>query len=464
MEDPRAKILLVDDDPAILNQLKWGLAALYEVVTAQTPDEAMAALQREKPELVTLDLAVASNDPESGFQLLDRFLSHDPSLKVVMITGNEDRENAIRAVNQGAFDFFRKPVDLEELRMLLRRAEALRHLEQENATLRARLREEGSLGRMLGRSDAIHGVFSMIRKVAPADVTVLITGDSGTGKELVARELHRHSGRSEAPFVSISCGAIPESLLESELFGHEKGAFTSAHASREGKLEMAAGGTVFLDEIGEMPMSLQVKILRFLQEREIERVGGRKVIPLDVRVLAATNRDLRGEVAKGTFREDLYFRLSVVNIHLPPLRERREDVVYLAQQFLERYGTEFHRGRLTFSRDALRALQRHPWQGNVRELEHRVQRAVVLSSGRVVRAEDLELTSEDNGGLLPLREAREVAERRVVLEALRRSCGNIARAAKDLEISRPTLHDLLRKLSIQAADYKDGMGPDKEDG
>ena len=454
-----AKVLLVDDDPAILNQLKWGLNSTYEVSTALTPDEAWDALRREHPDLVTLDLAMENSDPESGFNLLDRFLNHDPYLKVVMVTGNEDRGNALRAVERGAFDYFTKPVDLDELRIMLRRAISIRDLERENASLRQRLRETGSLGKILGKSDEMQHVFRMIRKVALADVTVLVTGDSGTGKELVAREVHQLSNRADKPFVGISCGAIPENLLESELFGHEKGSFTSAHAMREGKLETANGGTVFLDEIGEMPMSLQVKILRFLQEREVERVGGRKVIPLDVRVIAATNRDLREEVADGRFREDLFFRLSVVNIHLPLLRQRKQDVVHLAQHFLERYCSEFQRSKLTFSRDALRAIQRYAWPGNVRELEHRIQRAVVLSSGRVVRAVDLELESEKTTEMIPLRAAREIAERRVVEEALRRSCGNIARAAKDLEISRPTLHDLLRKFSINAGRFKDGMGP-----
>jgi len=453
------KLLIVDDDPSILSQLKWGLSTDYEVITAARTADAWEALRRHQPDVVTLDLAMEDGDPEAGFDTLERFLSHDPSLKVVLVTGHDHRRNALRAVERGAFDFFTKPVDLDELRVLLKRAVSLRNLERENASLRERLSEAGGLGRILGRSDEIQGVFRMIRKVAPTDVTVLLTGDSGTGKELAAREIHRLSPRQDGSFVSISCGAIPETLLESELFGHERGAFTDAHVAREGKLEAADGGTVFLDEIGEMPLSLQVKILRFLQEREVERVGGRKVIPLDVRVIAATNRDLREEVKRGAFREDLFFRLSVVNVHLPRLRDRRSDVVYLAQRFLERYCAEFQRGRLTLSRDALRAMQRYAWPGNVRELEHRIQRAVVLAGGRVIRADDLELESEGEGTLVPLRAARETAERRVVTEALRLNCGNIARAARDLEVSRPTLHDLLRKFEIVAADYKNGMGP-----
>jgi len=455
----RPKVLVVDDDPSILHQLKWGLAEEYEVTTAADPDEAWGRVMEQKPDLVTLDLALVGDDPESGFVLLDRMISYDPLLKVIPVTGHDARTNALRAVDRGAFDFFTKPIALDELRILLRRAAALRRLEHENAGLKERLNREGSLGRILGHSTEIQKVFRLIRKVAPADVTVLITGDSGTGKELVAREIHRLSGRTDQPFVSISCGAIPENLLESELFGHEKGSFTDAYTSREGKLETANGGTVFLDEVGEMPLSLQVKILRFLQEREVERVGGRKVIPLDVRVLAATNRDLKEDVAKGRFREDLFFRLSVVNIHLPPLRERKADIVYLAECFLERYSAELGRGKLSLSRQALRALQHYSWPGNVRELEHRVQRGIVLSRGRVIRAEDLELEGENEVELSNLRAAREEAERKVVNEALRRNCGNIARAARDLEISRPTLHDLLRKLEIHAVEFKNGIGP-----
>ncbi len=463
-EDRKPKLLVVDDDPAILRQIKWGLTEDCQVLTADGVDAAWEQLREHRPEVVTLDLAIEGDDPESGFGLLDRLVSFDPLLKVVMVTGNDARENALRAVDRGAFDFFTKPVALDELRVIVKRAVALRRLETENTALRDQLRQGGGMGRMMGQSEEIQKVFRMIRKVAGAEVTVLVTGDSGTGKELVAREIHRLSPRAERPFVSISCGAIPENLLESELFGHEKGSFTDAYTSREGKLETADGGTVFLDEIGEMPMSLQVKILRFLQEREIERVGGRKVIPLDVRILAATNRDLKDEVAAGRFREDLFFRLSVVNIQLPPLRERKADIVYLAQCFLDRYAAEFGRGRLAFSRGALRALQHYGWPGNVRELEHRVQRGIVLSKGRVIRAEDLELEGDEAAEMSSLRAAREEAERAVVSTALRRNCGNIARAARDLEISRPTLHDLIRKLNMNAADFKDGIGPGAEKG
>ncbi len=458
--EDRPRILVVDDDPAMLRQLEWGLSADYEVLTAATPAEALASLEAVSPDVVTLDLALSAGDPETGFALLDQLLAADPTLKVVLVTGSDAREHALRAVEQGAFDFFTKPLDLDELRILLRRAVAIRQLEIENATLRDRLRLGASLGRLIGQSPAIRSVFEMIRKVALADVTVLVTGESGTGKELVAREIHRLGPRGDRPFVGISCAAVAEPLLESELFGHERGSFRDAYHTREGKLELAEGGTVFLDEIGEMPGPLQGRMLRFLEDHRASRMGSDEAVTLDLRVIAATHRDLHHEVRSGQFREDLFFRLSVVNIQLPPLRERPEDIVFLARTFLDRYAGEFGRGHMQFSREALRALQRYSWPGNVRELEHRVQRGLVLARGRTVRPADLELKG-DASGVIPLREVREEAERRAVTDALRKTCGNIARAARELGVSRPTLHDLLRKLEIRAADFKNGMGSEE---
>ncbi len=462
-ESPREKpkLLSVDDDPALLRQLQWGLGDEFEVITAETTVEAMARLRSDRPQIITLDLALSEGGrADEGFDLLDEMLAVDPDLKIILITGNDTRENALKAVDRGAFDFFSKPIELDELRILLKRASQIRTLEAENARLQEHLRHSDGMGAILGSSDEIQKIFQMIRRVCSTDVTVLISGESGTGKELVAREVHRQSLRQKMPFISIACGAIPESLLETELFGHEKGSFTGAHASREGKLEMADGGTVLLDEIGELPLSLQVKLLRFLQEKEIERVGGRRVIPLDVRIIAATNRDLSEEVRQGRFREDLYFRLSVVNIVLPPLRERRDDVLFLGRHFLSRYANEYSRGNIHFSREALRSLQRHDWPGNVRELEHRVQRAVVMSSGRTVRPADLELAAGPSVSVAPLRIVRDQAERQLVIEALKRNCGNITRSAKELAISRPTYHDLLKKYQIRASDYKNGHGPE----
>ena len=456
----RPVLLVVDDEGPVRNQLKWALGEDYEVVEAGSVEEAIAVAAEHRPDVVTLDLALSEENPEGGFDLLDHFLGADPLVKVVMVTGNEDRAVARQAVERGAFDSFTKPFDVDELRHLLGRARALRDLERENEGLRRRLDGDSGLGGLRGRSPEMRDVFELIRKVAPTDVTLLVTGETGTGKELAAREIHRLSDRAEGPFVALNCGAIPAETLAAELFGHEKGAFAGAHQGRSGKLEAAEGGTVFLDEIEKLPLALQVDVLHVLQERSLRRVGGEEPRPLDVRVVAATAGDLRREVADGRFREDLYFRLSVVNVHLPPLRERPVDVAFLAGEFLRRCVREFGRGRLELGRPALAALQHYRWPGNVRELEHRIQRAAVLATGRVIRPEDLELDAASGPMLRPLREAREIAEREVVVAALRRNCGNIARSAKDLEISRPTMHDLLRKFDIRAAAYKNGMGPD----
>jgi two-component system NtrC family response regulator len=448
------RLLVVDDDPSIVSQLNLAFEDEYDVITAGDPRTAWALVQKDRPDLVTLDLALESNNPETGFTLLDKCLVFDPHMKVVLITGNDTRENALRAVDRGAYDFFGKPVNLGELGVLLRRAAQLRAMETQEGAVEPPGPEGDRLGHLLGRSREIHAVFRLIQRVAPTDVTILILGDSGTGKEVVAREIHRLSLRRDKPFVSISCAAIPETLLESELFGHEKGAFTSAHIARPGRLELADGGTVFLDEIGDMPMTLQVKLLRFLQEREVERVGGRRVIPLDVRVIAATNRDLEKGVKAGLFREDLYYRLSVIDIRLPALRERGDDVVFLAEHFLQVHARKLGRGTLSFSRGAKEALLRHLWPGHVRELEHRVQRAALLADSRLVQPSDLELAGTDTPAPISLKEARDEAEARIVVGALRRTSGNISKAARELDVSRPTLHDLLRKHGIEARTFR----------
>jgi two-component system NtrC family response regulator len=455
----KPKLLAVDDDEALLRQLKWGLDETFDIVTATTAELALQALRSERPHVVTLDLALTEGGrTDEGFLLLDEMLAIDRNVKIVLITGNDTRENALRAVDRGAFDFFSKPIELDELRILLCRAAQLRALEQENARLQEHLRHTEGMGAILGSSEEIQKVFQMIRRVATTDVTVLISGESGTGKELVAREIHRQSMRREEPFISIACGGIPESVLDGELFGNEKG--TAGGNGREGKIEMANRGTVFLDEVGELPPALQSKLARFIEEKEIERVGGRRMVPLDVRILAATNRELKQEVERGNFREDLYFRLSVVNLAVPALRERRDDVLFLARQFLNRYSIEYKRAPLHFSREALRALQRSDWPGNVRELEHRVQRAVVMSVGRTIRPSDMELAGAPALPVAPLRIVREQAERQIVVESLKRNCGNITRSARELDVSRPTYHDLLKKHQIRASDYKNGNGPE----
>jgi two-component system NtrC family response regulator len=370
---------------------------------------------------------------------------------VIVITGNEDREYALRAIGQGAYDFFRKPIEIDELQVILRRALYVAQLEQEHRALQQCLGCE-AFEAMLGVSPQMQAVFATIRKVAASDVPVLVVGESGTGKELVARAMHQQSGRTAAPFVAINCGAIPETLIESELFGHEKGAFTGAHMQRKGKIESAQGGTLFLDEIGEIPSPLQVKLLRFLQEYQIERIGGRQAIPVDVRVVAATNVDLKQAMAAGRFREDLYYRLGVMTIPLPPLRERGADILLLAKTLLQRYATESSHKVTGFSRHALSALQSYGWPGNVRELENRLKRAVLMTQGPQVTPADLDLDSPYSQYLAHgkgLREAREAFEKDLIQRALAKHGGNISRTASELGVSRPTLHDLVTKYALE---------------
>jgi two-component system NtrC family response regulator len=451
---PPAKLLIVDDDPGILSQLRLALRKEYDVRTADCAEAAWKTIQTEHPDLITLDLALDGVNPETGFALLEQCLAYDPFMKVVLITGNDNEANALRAVEQGAADFFGKPVDVAELRVLLRRVLSMGRLERQNAALLKQLGEERRLGALVGQSPAMRSVFKDIQKIAAADVSVLILGETGTGKELVAKELRRLSSRATKAFVNINCGAIPENLVESELFGHVKGSFTDAFESRPGRLELAQGGIVLLDEIGELPPAAQVKLLRFLQEREIERVGGRDVINLDVRVIAATSRDLEEDIKRERFRQDLYFRLAVVTVKLPLLKDRREDILFLAQYFLDRYSNEFNRGRLSFASKAKQALQQHLWPGNVRELEHRIVKAVVMSSGRHLDVSDLGLDEVEGAKPMSLREARRETDRQAISEALRLTGGNISMAAKLLGISRPTLHDLMTKRQIKARDFR----------
>jgi two-component system NtrC family response regulator len=447
----KPKLLVIDDEEAIRNQMRWALIEEYDVLLAEDRPSAMAQMKQERPELVALDLGLppAPREATEGLQTLADILALDRHAKVVVITGNNDRANALRAVEQGAFDFFAKPADLQEVRVVLRRALRLALLERENLALRQRLAEQ-HVDEIMGESPAMQKVFAAIRKVATTDASVLVVGESGTGKELVAKAIHRAGDRRDGPFVVINCGAIPEALLESELFGHEKGAFTHAEARRKGKFEYANGGTLFLDEIGDLPLALQVKLLRFLQEHHIERVGGREVISLDVRVIAATNRDLKRAVAEQRFRDDLFFRLSVVTISLPPLRERGDDVMLLARAFLRQFGDHYRKEVQGFSTDAAEALQRFPWPGNVRELEHRVKRAVIMSDGLVVTPPDLELEAPAGAeATRSLREVRDEAERRHVQLVLQRRDGNISQAAGELGISRPTLHELIKKYGLR---------------
>jgi two-component system NtrC family response regulator len=446
----KAKLLLVEDDEDLRTQMKWALSADYELFTAGDRAGAMAVISVSHPTVTLLDLGLPPrpNGPEEGFALLSEALALDPLAKIIVVSGQGEKQNALHAVGAGAYDFLSKPVDMEELRFVLRRCVYLADLEQEFRALQ-RDAQPGAFEDMIGTSPRMQAVFNFVRRVGPTNAPVLILGDSGTGKEMAARALHRLSAQSGGPFVAINCNTIPQDLLESELFGHEKGAFTGAHSQRKGHVETAAGGTLFLDEIGELPAPVQVKLLRFLQEKRFQRVGGRLEIQSDVRVLAATNRDLQESVASGKFREDLYYRLAVTVVKMPPLAQRGEDVLLLAKAFLHTCIVEHNRPGLSFTPDALRALSVHLWPGNVRELMNRVRRAVIMTEGRRVTAADLEL-SEVLGALPPqtLKEARESVEREMVQAALRRHRGRITPAALDLGVSRPTLYELMEKLGI----------------
>ncbi|HHY84919.1 MAG TPA: PEP-CTERM-box response regulator transcription factor [Verrucomicrobia bacterium] len=449
----KPRLLIVDDDETIRTQMKWALAGDYEILMAEDRAGALDAFSAGQPWVVLLDLGLPPRpaDPEEGLATLAELLTADPLAKVVIITGQGEKQNALRAIGAGAYDLLPKPVDMDDLKLLLKRCFHVAGLEREFRQMQAQAESAGFEG-MLGNSPAIQEVFSSIRKVATTDVPVLILGESGTGKEMVARAVHRRSARKDGPFVAINCGAIPENLLESELFGHEKGAFTGAHMPRKGRIETADNGTLFLDEVGELPLALQVKLLRFVQDQCIERIGGRTSIQVNTRIVAATNSDLHKAMAEGRFREDLFYRLAVVVIKMPPLRERLSDVPVLAKAFLRRFAAQNNRASLNFSAAALRAIQHHQWPGNVRELENRVRRAVIMAEGRYVSPEDLELSDTGDSSRLPtLKQARETAERDAIQAALQRNGGKISRAAEELGISRPTLYELLDKLGIPRA-------------
>jgi two-component system NtrC family response regulator len=446
----KPKLLVVDDDEDLRTQMRWALADEYEVVLAGERGPALESVRAERPALVTLDLGLppAPGGVEEGFAALDEIRAEDPGAKVIVITGREDRAHALRAVEQGAYDFFVKPIDVDELKVVLRRALRLHALEAENRELRQSAVAGGFEG-MLGTSPRMQEAFASIRKVATVDAPVLLTGESGTGKEIAARAIHRLSARAAGPFVPINCAAIPETLLESELFGHEKGAFTGAHAQRRGRIETAHGGTLFLDEIGELPTALQVKLLRFLQDRRVERLGGRGSIAVDARVVTATNADLAALMAEGRFREDLFYRIGVVSIALPPLRDREDDVVVIADALLRGYAAEAGKKIAGFSKDATAAMRAHAWPGNVRELENRVRRAAVMAEGSKLTAADLELAGSAGASRQGLRELRAGLERDTIRAALKRNRGNVSQTATELGISRPTLYSLLAKFGIE---------------
>jgi two-component system NtrC family response regulator len=444
----KPKLLIVDDDEEIRTQMKWALAEDYEILLAGDRSSAVELFHAHRPAAILLDLGLPPRpgDTEEGFAALAALLSLDRALKIIIITGQSEKDHALRAIGAGAYDFLCKPVDMAELKLLLKRCFYVAQLERENRELQ-QARSDGTFEGMLGTSPKMQHVFSAIRKVATASAPVLLLGESGTGKEMAALAVHRRSPRRDGPFVAINCSAIPETLLESELFGHEKGSFTGAHVQRKGRIESSAGGTLFLDEIGELPLPLQVKLLRFLQEQRIQRVGGRQEIEIDARVITATNADLQSAISQGKFREDLFYRIAVVTIHLPPLRERGDDVCVLAQAFLKRFGADGGKASLMFQPEALRALNRHSWPGNVRELENRVKRAVIMAEDRRLTMHDLEL-ADAAAAPTTLKEARENLEREMIRQTLHRHSGKITSAAAELGISRPTLYELMDKLGI----------------
>ena len=448
----RGTLLIVEDDIGLQNQLRWCFDS-YDVVIANDHDSALAQVRRAEPQVVTLDMGLPP-DPGGtsvGLQTLQDILAIAPQTKVVVVTGNDDREAAVRAIGMGAYDFYLKPVEGDVLKLIVNRAYRVSELEEENKRLNRQHESEVLYG-IITNAESMQKVCRTIEKVAPTDATSLLLGESGTGKELLARALHELSSRHERRFVAINCAAIPENLLESELFGYEKGAFTGAAKQTVGKIELAHEGTLFLDEIGDLPMSLQAKLLRFLQERVIERVGGRDEIQVNVRVICATHRDLQSLIKSGEFREDLYYRLSEITINIPALRERPGDAVILAKAFLARMVGPLGRTNIKgYTPEALAAIDTYAWPGNVRELENRIKRALIMAESTRVSVEELELTSLSQSNLpFNLRQVREIAEAQAIQRALEHTNHNIAKASDLLGVSRPTLYDLLSKYDLKS--------------
>ena len=446
---PKPKLLIIEDDEGLQRQLRWAYDD-YQVIVAGDRATAIDALRAEGPDVVTLDLGLPP-EPDGtaeGFATLDAILALKPDTKVIVASGHGARESALRAIAGGAYDFYAKPVDIDELGLIVRRAFHLHAIEAENRRLSKAVSGNAVLGGMITAAPEMLKVARTIERVANADVSVMLLGASGTGQELLARGLHDASDRRKGAFVAINCAAIPETLLESELFGHEKGAFTGAVKTTEGKIEQAHGGTLFLDEIGDVPLPLQVKLLRFLQERVIERIGGRKAIAVDTRIVCATHQDLDAMIAAQAFREDLYYRLAEIVIRIPTLAERPGDAGLLARHFMERYAS-MNKGVRGIAPDALAAIDGWTWPGNVRELENRIKRAVIMADGKMVTAADLDLADEDaESDVINLKAVRETADRRAIRRAIARADGNISNTAKLLGISRPTLYDLLKSYDI----------------
>lgn len=449
MQKHLPKLLIIEDDPGLQRQLRWAYDG-YEVLVASDRAEAIALLRAEAPDVVTLDLGLPP-DPDGvteGFATLDAILSLKPDTKVVVASGHGARESALRAIEHGAWDFYQKPIDIDQLGLIVSRAFHVHALEAENRRLADGIAGAAALGGMITAAPEMLKVTRTIERVAPADVSVMLLGASGTGKELLARGLHEASGRRKGAFIAINCAAIPETLLESELFGHEKGAFTGAVKTTEGKIEQAQGGTLFLDEVGDIPLPLQVKLLRFLQERVIERIGGRKPIAVDTRIVCATHQDVDAMIADGRFRDDLYYRLAEIVVRIPSLAERTGDAGLLARHFLKKYAKTMNSSVTSLAPDARAAIDAWGWPGNVRELENRMKRAVIMAEGKAITAADLDLAGDAPAEPLNLKAVRETADRAAIRHALARAEGNISNTAKLLGVSRPTLYDLLKSYDL----------------
>lgn len=443
------KLLIVDDDKGIQKQLKWSLSD-YDIILAGDRESAVAAVRRHEPKVITLDLGLPPDETNAseGLAALQEILTIAPHTKVIVITGNDDRTNALTAIAAGAYDFYQKPVDTEVINVIVSRAFSVAAIEEENRKMRA---VAGSDIGIIGNSESIDRLRTMVKRIAPTEITALLLGESGTGKEVTANAVHLASDRKKKPFVAINCASIPETLLESELFGFEKGAFTGAHRTTKGKIECAEGGTLFLDEIGDMPYSLQAKLLRFLQEKRIERLGGRQEISVDVRVVCATNQNLEEMVAEKTFREDLFYRVSEITLNIPPLRDRDEDVIILAQYFLQHYAAEYKRNVKSFSEDALSAIKGYRWPGNIRELQNKVKSSVIMTTGRQVTAIDLGFFDHKDKSFelsLNLRTVREKAESIAIQKAYALADGNMSKASELLGVTRPTLYSLIEKYEL----------------
>lgn len=442
-------MLIIEDDEGLQRQYKWNFEN-YDILIAGEQEAALLFMNKFSPAVILLDLGLPP-DPDGtteGFAILEKIAESHPSSKIIVASGHEARESAIKAISDGAYDFYQKPVDADEIGLIVKRAFHLYDLELENRSL-AETRKGYRLGGLVTTSDQMDEVCGVIERVSPTNVSVLLLGASGTGKELLARSLHELSDRREMPFVAINCGAIPENLIESELFGFEKGAFTGAVKQVKGKIELAEGGTLFLDEIGDLPLPLQVKLLRFLQERVIERIGGRKEIAVDVRIISATHQELENHIAEGTFREDLFYRLSEIVVNIPELKDRDGDALLLAHHFLSRYTKEFQKKSKTFTSEAVKAISSYDWPGNVRELENRIKRAVIMGDGRKISLQDIEIEyDEDSNETLNLKEIREINDKTAIKKALSLSNGNISETARLLGISRPTFYGLVKQYNI----------------